>query len=73
LAMTKGGGEEAKKAFDLSDKLPPEDKVSVQARYLEMTSQWPEAIKLYQTLWHDYPDNLEHGLRLAKAQEAPDK
>jgi tetratricopeptide (TPR) repeat protein/DNA-binding winged helix-turn-helix (wHTH) protein/TolB-like protein len=62
--------EEAKKAFDLSDKLPPEDKVSVQARYLEMTSQWPEAIKLYQTLWHDYPDNLEHGLRLAKAQRS---
>ncbi|HEY5177168.1 MAG TPA: tetratricopeptide repeat protein [Terriglobales bacterium] len=61
---------EAKKALDLADKLSPEDKLSVQARYLEMTSQWPEAIKLYQTLWHGYPDNLEHGLRLAKAQRS---
>ena len=62
--------QEAKKAVDLSDKLSPEDKLSVHARYLEMTSQWSEAIKLYQTLWHDYPDDLEHGLRLAKAQRS---
>jgi DNA-binding winged helix-turn-helix (wHTH) protein/tetratricopeptide (TPR) repeat protein len=70
LGYNQKAQEEAKKAFDLSDKLPPEDKLSVQARYLELTSQWPEAIKLYQTLWHDYPDNLEHGLRLAKAQRS---
>jgi DNA-binding winged helix-turn-helix (wHTH) protein/tetratricopeptide (TPR) repeat protein len=60
--------EQARKAFDLADKLSPQDKLMVQARYLEMSSQWPEAIKLYQTLWHDNPDNLELGLRLAKVQ-----
>jgi DNA-binding winged helix-turn-helix (wHTH) protein/tetratricopeptide (TPR) repeat protein len=60
--------EQAKTAFDLSDKLSPQDKLAVQARYLEMSSQWPEAIKLYEILWHDNPDNLELGLRLAKVQ-----
>jgi eukaryotic-like serine/threonine-protein kinase len=60
--------EEAKRAFDLSAKLSPEDKLMVQARYLEMTSQWDQAINLYQTLWRDNPDNLELGLRLAEAQ-----
>ena len=68
LGYDRKAREEAKRAFDLSDKLPPEDKVMVQARYLEMTSQWAEAVNLYQTLWRDNPDNLELGLRLAKAQ-----
>ena len=62
--------EEAKRAFDLSAKLSPEDKLMVQARYLEMTSQWDQAINLYQTLWRDNPDNLELGLRLAEAQRS---
>ena len=35
-----------------------------------MSNQWPEAIKLYQNLWQDYPDNLEYGLRLANAQNS---
>ncbi len=68
LGFDQKAQEEAKKAVDLSDKLSPEDKLSVQARYFELSNQWPEAIKLYQTLWHDYPDNLEYGLRLAEAQ-----
>jgi tetratricopeptide (TPR) repeat protein/DNA-binding winged helix-turn-helix (wHTH) protein len=68
LGYDRKAQEEAKKAVDLSDKLSPQDKLSVQARYLEMSNQWTEAVKLYQTLWHDYPDNLEHGLRLASAQ-----
>jgi DNA-binding winged helix-turn-helix (wHTH) protein/tetratricopeptide (TPR) repeat protein len=70
LGYNQKAQEEAKKAFDLSSKLSPEDKLSVQARYLEMSNQWPEAIGLYQTLWRDYPDNLEHGLRLATAQRS---
>ncbi len=70
LGFDQKAQQEAKKAFDLADKLSPQDKLSVQARYLEMSNQWPEAIKLYQTLWHDYPDNLEYGLSLAKAQRS---
>jgi eukaryotic-like serine/threonine-protein kinase len=70
LGYDKKAQEQAKKAFNLSDKLSPEDKLSVQARYLELTNQWPEAIKLYQTLWQDYPDDVEHGLRLASAQRS---
>ncbi len=70
LGFDQKAQEEAKKAFDRSSKLSPQDKLSVQARYLEMSNQWPEAVKLYQTLWHDYPDNLEYGLSLAKAQRS---
>ncbi|MGB7555382.1 MAG: tetratricopeptide repeat protein [Candidatus Korobacteraceae bacterium] len=68
LGYDKEAQEEARKAFDLSAKLSPREKLLVQARYLEMSNQWPEAIKLYQNLWQDYPDNLEYGLRLADAQ-----
>jgi DNA-binding winged helix-turn-helix (wHTH) protein/tetratricopeptide (TPR) repeat protein len=60
--------EEAEEAFRLSATLLPEDKLAVEARYYDMSRQWNQAIKLYQTLWRDYPDNLEYGLRLAASQ-----
>lgn len=58
----------AKAAFQLSAKLGLEQKLLIEGRYREAAHQWPEAISAYRTLFHAYPDNLEYGLRLARAQ-----
>ncbi|HSS97919.1 MAG TPA: protein kinase [Terriglobales bacterium] len=69
--------EEAKKAFDLSSKLLREQKLLVEARYREVTSEWDKAVDIYRNLQNIAPDELDYGLRLAftqirggKAQEA---
>src|SRR5882762_2611375 len=60
--------DEAQKAFDLSQNLPREDHLSVEARYWESNHEWDKAIDLYRTLFKSFPDNLDYGLRLANAQ-----
>ena len=60
--------EEAQRAFDLSDRLGREDRLSVEGRYREMAGQWDKAIEIYGGLLAFFPDNVEYGLRLATAQ-----
>jgi serine/threonine protein kinase/tetratricopeptide (TPR) repeat protein len=64
---------EAKTAFDLSGGLGREDKLAIQARYLEATHDWASAIGIYRSLTQFFPDNLEYGLRLALAQNLAGK
>jgi len=59
---------ESKRAFDLSANLPRDDRLSVEARYREITSQWDQAIALYQELWRNAQDNVDYGLQLASTQ-----
>lgn len=59
---------EAKMAFDLSGGLGREDKLAIEARYLEASHDWESAIGIYRTLTQFFPDNLEYGLLLAQAQ-----
>jgi serine/threonine protein kinase/Tfp pilus assembly protein PilF len=59
---------EAKEAFDLSANLSREDRLSVEARYRQMSHEWGKVVELYQTLVDFFPDNIEYGLRLANAQ-----
>jgi DNA-binding winged helix-turn-helix (wHTH) protein/TolB-like protein/Tfp pilus assembly protein PilF len=73
LGHEKDAKEEAQTAFKLASSLPREEQISIEARYRELSSQWDEAIRLYQVLWHDYPDNIEYGLRLASAQKSSGK
>ncbi len=60
---------EAKKAFDLSEGLPRADRLAVEARYREATSEWDKAIDIYRSLVRFYPDDLGYGLRLADVQD----
>jgi tetratricopeptide (TPR) repeat protein len=60
--------EAAKTAYQLSGKLGLEQKLLIEGRYREAAHQWQEAVSAYRTLFHAYPDNLEYGLRLARAQ-----
>jgi len=59
---------EAKRAFELSDKLPRKDRLFVEARYRSMNHEWDKALELYQALFDFFPDDIEYGLHLAKAQ-----
>ncbi len=60
--------EEAKRAYDLSTNLSREDRLSIEGRYREMNREWEKAVEIYRTLWDFFPDSLDYGLRLAKAQ-----
>src|SRR6185369_9828951 len=60
--------EEAKKAFDLSGKLLREQKLLVEARYREATSEWDKAVEIYSNLQSIAPDELDYGLKLASTQ-----
>jgi serine/threonine protein kinase/tetratricopeptide (TPR) repeat protein len=61
---------EAKTAFDLSGGLGREDKLAIQARYLEAKHDWEGAIGIYRALTQFFPDDLEYGLQLALAQNS---
>ncbi|HEY2798279.1 MAG TPA: protein kinase [Thermoanaerobaculia bacterium] len=60
--------EEAAKAVEHAEGLGNEEQLRIRARLAESRKKWDEAIGLYQSLWKDYPDDLEYGLRLARAQ-----
>lgn len=65
--------DEAKLAFELSGKLSRQDRLLLEARYREMTQDWPVALEVYRTLVNFFPDNVEYGLRLANAQSRSGK
>jgi tetratricopeptide (TPR) repeat protein len=59
---------EAKRAFDLSADLSRQDHLSVEGLYRESTREWDKAVEIYKTLFGFFPDNLDYGLLLARAQ-----
>ncbi len=65
--------QEAKLALDASDKLSREDRLQVEALYYETGKNWPKAIETYANLRNLFPDNLEYGLALARAQSSGGK
>jgi DNA-binding winged helix-turn-helix (wHTH) protein/tetratricopeptide (TPR) repeat protein len=60
--------QEAARAFELSATLPREDRLLVEALHAETRREWPKAVEIYESLWRFFPDDLEHGLRLAQTQ-----
>lgn len=58
----------AKAAYDLSGSLSREDRLLTEARYRETSKEWNNAAEDYRTLFGFFPDNLEYGLLLARAQ-----
>ena len=59
---------EARKSFELSDKLPRKHRLFIEARYRSMNKEWDKALELYRTLFDFFPDDIEYGLHLADAQ-----
>src|SRR5262249_55541093 len=64
---------EAEKASDLSATLSREDRLGIEGRYRLTTHEWSKGIDVYQTLWDFFPDNVEYGIRLARAQTSAGK
>jgi len=60
--------DEAKRAFELSSKLPREQRLVTEARYRKATQEWEAAVKIYESLYTFFPDNIDYGLLLADAQ-----
>lgn len=61
---------EAKAAFELSRNLPSQEKLLVEGQFRETSYDWDKAIDVYRSLFVLYPDNVEYGLRLARAETA---
>lgn len=57
--------EAARQAFVLSPHLSRDDRLTVEARFRESTSEWDKAVGIYQSLWTFYPENPEYALRAA--------
>ncbi|MBZ5545246.1 MAG: tetratricopeptide repeat protein [Acidobacteriia bacterium] len=64
---------EAEKAFQLSSKLPREERLVIEGRYRETTREWGKAAEIYRRLLVLFPDEVDYGLRLAGAQVSAGK
>ena len=60
--------EEARRAHEGARDLPREERLVIEGRLREATREWPQAVEAYRSLWTFFPDDVEHGLRLANAQ-----
>jgi DNA-binding winged helix-turn-helix (wHTH) protein/tetratricopeptide (TPR) repeat protein/TolB-like protein len=60
--------QESARALALADSLSREDRQLVEGLHEETRESWARAVKIYQDLWTFFPDDPEHGLRLARAQ-----
>ncbi len=60
--------EAAQRAFELSGNLPREERLMVEARYREAAAEWDAAIRINATLFRLAPDDVDHGLSLARVQ-----
>ena len=62
--------EQAKRALDLSAKFSPEDRLLIAGRAHELLSENTQAVESYRSLVESFPDNLDYGLLLIRAQVA---
>jgi len=60
--------ETAKEALRKAGSLSREKHLVVEGQYYEANKQWDKAITTYRTLTAFFPDNVEYGLQLARAQ-----
>ncbi len=60
--------EESKKAYELSTDLSRETRLLIEGRYRAISNAWPKAAEIYRSLFTFFPDNLDYGLQLARAQ-----
>jgi len=60
--------DEAKRAVQLAQDLPPETALAIQGQYQQSINDWQGAVPTYQKLFRLFPDNLTYGLQLAGIQ-----
>ena len=60
--------EQAKRALALSSQSSREEKLLIEGRAHELLSEMPQAIESYRALWQFFPDNVDYGLGLIRAE-----
>jgi DNA-binding winged helix-turn-helix (wHTH) protein/tetratricopeptide (TPR) repeat protein len=68
LGYDKRARQEAKQAYDSSANLSREGRLVVEGRYREIDHDYEKAIEVYRTLFTQFPDNVDYGLKLARMQ-----
>ena len=51
-----------------SGRLSRSEQLLIEGLERRLSRDWPRATEIARTLWHFYPDDLEHGLRLAQVE-----
>jgi len=62
--------EAAKRAFELSNNLSREERLSIEGQYRQIAAEPARAAEIYRTLYGFFPDDLDYGLRLTSVQVA---
>jgi Tfp pilus assembly protein PilF/TolB-like protein len=62
--------EAARRAYEGAGGFSREERLAIEGRFREASREWARAVEVYRSLWTFFPDDLEHGLRLASAQIA---
>lgn len=73
LGYDENAKQEAKRALDLAASFPREERLLIDGRYRSLTKDWPGAASIYRTLWGFFPDRVDYGLLLVRAQTANDQ
>jgi serine/threonine protein kinase/Tfp pilus assembly protein PilF len=60
--------EQAQRALDLSSSFSREDRLLIEARSHELLAQHAEAIENFRALWQFFPDRVDYGLALIRAE-----
>lgn len=60
--------QESARALSLASSLSREDRLLVEGLHAETRKSWSQAVEIYKSLWTFFPDDPEHGLRLARVQ-----
>ncbi len=62
--------DQAKQALALSVKSSREDRLLIEGRAHELLAEMPQAVESYRALWEFFPDDVDYGLLLDRAQVA---
>ena len=62
--------EQAKRALELSPRFSREERLLIEGRAHELLAETPQAVESYRALWEFFPDNVDYGLFLIRAQIA---
>jgi DNA-binding winged helix-turn-helix (wHTH) protein/tetratricopeptide (TPR) repeat protein len=68
LGYNARASQEYQRAYELSASLGRLDQLGIEGRYRSSIQQWERAIEIYKNVWQLFPDSLEDGLNLARAQ-----
>jgi serine/threonine protein kinase/tetratricopeptide (TPR) repeat protein len=62
--------DQAKRALEMSPKFSHEERLVIEGRSHELLGEAPAAVENYRSLWQFFPDRVDYGLSLTRAQVA---